>query len=128
MSTDKPRIRKVGEGMWVCSSKGCRKGVGCTPEEAYGEWEYWNDIQTEKIVAVRGIDVASPNLPDYTNLDRAQAVWFKGLCDDIPNLIREVKSESTTNDIKPPNESWLSVGIPNLVKKIKNWRGGNKDE
>ena len=29
----------------------------------------------------------------------------------------------------PPKDSWLSADtIPNLVKKIKNWRGGKKDE
>jgi hypothetical protein len=48
----------------------------------------WDDV-----VAIRSLDRAIPNQPDYTN-------------------------------VNPPKDSWSSVGIPNLVKKIKNWRGG----
>ena len=110
MSTRKPRMRYDSpKGVWICEGYYAE-----TPLEAWGMWEQQQRIkeitfdshqkafkkyvlgdrstQTESTATVLGIDLASPDQPDYTNVNY-------------------------------PKDSWLNVGIPNLVKKIKNWRG-----
>lgn len=99
MNSDGPRIRKVqGEDLWVCTMTGHDDGYGSSPEEAYDDWrDKWFPVkQKSYIVPNLGSDsyfVTGKGLAEKRKLDLKQDEWFKGLRDDIPNLIREVKQE-----------------------------------
>ena len=127
----------------MCSMVGHEDGYGITPEDAYDSWrDIWcydkHPYPHSHFSKLLNPEGGLGGRHRYTVTDEEYRS-ARNKTKDKPESSRTPQTGSVVavigvdlgssdqpdySNVNYPKDSWLNVGIPNLVKKIKNWRGG----